>query len=236
MILAPLLAVGAGYAHAGPKAVVELFTSQGCSSCPAADRLLGEYSADPSVIALSVPIDYWDYLGWKDTLAKPRHTARQRGYAHKRGDREIYTPQAVVNGSVQVLGSDRNAIEAAMRATDKQEGLSLPVTITGNSEAMQVTVGAGKTPNATGEVWICALTKRVAVNIERGENRGRTIAYHNVVRRWMKLGNWAGMTKTWMIPVDQFEEDKSDAFAVLVQSGTIEKPGPILGAAFAPLP
>src|SRR5438552_15310242 len=92
--------------RADPRAVVELFTSQGCSSCPAADKLMGELGQDPSIVAMSLPIDYWDYLGWKDTLALPGHSKRQRAYARARGDREVYTPQAVVNGAMHVLGSD----------------------------------------------------------------------------------------------------------------------------------
>src|SRR3954470_9843998 len=86
-----------------PRAVVELFTSQGCSSCPAADKVIGELAKDPSVIALSMPIDYWDYLGWKDTLADARFTARQKAYSQVRGDREVYTPQVVVNGFSHVI-------------------------------------------------------------------------------------------------------------------------------------
>src|SRR6266436_6394550 len=94
-------------AQAEPRGVIELFTSQGCSSCPAADKLLGELAADPSLVAISVPIDYWDYLGWKDTLADHRNTARQKAYAHTRGDGQVYTPQVVVNGSLHALGSDK---------------------------------------------------------------------------------------------------------------------------------
>ncbi len=89
-----------------PRAVVELFTSQGCSSCPAADRLLGELARDPSLVALSLNVDYWDYLGWKDTLALKSHSNRERAYANARGDRDVYTPQVVVNGVTAVLGSD----------------------------------------------------------------------------------------------------------------------------------
>ena len=111
-------------AHADPRAVVELFTSQGCSSCPPADKILGELAKDPSVIALSMPIDYWDYLGWKDTLADARFTARQRAYSRVRGDREVYTPQAVINGSVHVIGSDRAGIENAINTTRKTDGSS----------------------------------------------------------------------------------------------------------------
>ena len=85
-------------AHAEPRAVVELFTSQGCSSCPPADKIIGELAKDPAVIALSMPIDYWDYLGCKDTLADSRFSARQKAYSRMRGDRDVYTPQAIVNG------------------------------------------------------------------------------------------------------------------------------------------
>src|SRR3954465_4516526 len=116
--------------HADPRAVVELFTSQGCSSCPAADKLLGELAKDPSVIALSMPIDYWDYLGWKDTLADARFSARQKAYSHVRGDRDVYTPQVVVNGSAHVVGSDRAGIEGAIGDTRKHDGvMSVPVTM-----------------------------------------------------------------------------------------------------------
>ena len=108
-LIATLAIAPAVTAVAEPRAVVELFTSQGCSSCPAADRLLGELGKDPDLLALSLPIDYWDYLGWKDTLASPGHSARQRAYAKVRGDREVYTPQIVVNGATHVLGSDPGA-------------------------------------------------------------------------------------------------------------------------------
>ena len=100
--------------------MIELFTSQGCSSCPPADKLAGELAQDPSLLVMSLPIDYWDYLGWKDTLAHPGHTNRQRAYSKTRGDREVYTPQVVVNGIAQVLGSDKPAIESAITQTRKQ--------------------------------------------------------------------------------------------------------------------
>src|SRR6201996_6803280 len=118
-------------AHADPRAVVELFTSQGCSSCPPADKVIGELAKDPSIIALSMPIDYWDYLGWKDTLADAKFTARQKAYSKARGDREVYQPQAVVNGETHVIGSDRESIETAIGATNKTDGvMSVPVTMT----------------------------------------------------------------------------------------------------------
>src|ERR1700712_799316 len=117
-------------ARAEPRAVIELFTSQGCSSCPPAERILGELARDPSVIALSMPIDYWDYLGWKDTLADARFSARQKAYSQVRGDRKVYTPQVVVNGSAHVIGSDRAGIDRAIGDTGKADGvMSVPVSM-----------------------------------------------------------------------------------------------------------
>ena len=132
-------------AHADPRAVVELFTSQGCSSCPPADRIMGELAKDPSIIALSMPIDYWDYLGWKDTLADARFSARQKAYSHMRGDRDVYTPQAVVNGSVHVIGSDRAGIESAIGETEKADGvMSVPVSMTVTGKQINVSVAASR--------------------------------------------------------------------------------------------
>src|SRR3979411_738824 len=114
-----------------PRAVVELFTSQGGSSCPPADKIIGELAMDPSIIALSMPIDYWDYLGWKDTLADARFSARQKAYSRMRGDRDVYTPQVIVNGSAHLIGSDRAGIEGAIGATKKSDGvMSVPVSMT----------------------------------------------------------------------------------------------------------
>ncbi len=218
------------------RAVLELFTSQGCSSCPPADKLLGELSADPSLVALSVPIDYWDYLGWKDTLASPAHSARQRAYAHLRGDRQVYTPQIVVNGATHVLGSDHVAIEHAIALTDQKPGvMSLPILMSMGGSGLNVQVDAAKTDHATGEVWLCPLMKAVSVTIERGENHGRTITYHNVVRNWIKLGDWTGTKAAWNVPLSEIEASEGDAAAVLVQEGTHDKPGIILGAAYYPL-
>ena len=136
-------------AHADPRAVVELFTSQGCSSCPPADKIIGELAKDPSVIALSMPIDYWDYLGWKDTLADARFSARQKAYSQMRGDREVYTPQVVVNGSAHVIGSDRAGIEGAIGDTKKADGvMSVPVTMTLAGKQINVSVAAAKGASA----------------------------------------------------------------------------------------
>ena len=226
------MAVPLAVAHADPRAVIELFTSQGCSSCPPADKLIGEFAADPSLVSISLPIDYWDYLGWKDTLADPHHTARQKGYSKVRGDREVYTPQVVVNGGLHALGSDRSAIERAIaQSRQNPETLAVPVRLTVGDGRLMVAVPDGTDLHALAEVWICALTKAVTVSIKRGENRGKTITYFNVARRWLKLDNWNGKAHSWTVPLRDFASDGIDRAAVMVQSGTVEKPNVMLGAA-----
>jgi hypothetical protein len=220
-------------AHAQPRAVIELFTSQGCSSCPPADRLLGDLAADPSLVPISVPVDYWDYLGWKDTLADPHNTARQKAYAHARGDGQVYTPQVVVNGAMHAVGSDRAAIEAAIASSRKNGAMSLLPTLTLSDARLNVTVPDVTDARTSAEVWLFGLVRTATIAIWRGENKGRTITYHNVVRRWMKLGDWTGKANSWSIPVQTLKGGSIDEAAVLVQSGTTEKPKAILGAALA---
>jgi hypothetical protein len=223
-------------AAAEPRAVIELFTSQGCSSCPPADKLAGELARDPSLVVMSLAIDYWDYLGWKDTLAVPGHSTRQRAYSKVRGDREVYTPQVVVNGVVHTLGSDKSAIETAIAETRKKDGtLSLPVSLSVSGENISVSVPAGKVAGGKGEIWLCPLTKNVPVEIGRGENTGNTVTYHNVVRRWIKLGDWNGTAHTFNVPVSDVTNAGGDAVAVVLQSGTKEAPGNMLGASIAAL-
>jgi hypothetical protein len=224
-------------AHADPRAVVELFTSQGCSSCPPADKIIGELAKDPNVIALSMPIDYWDYLGWKDTLADSRFSARQKAYSHMRGDRDVYTPQVVVNGSAHLIGSDRAGIDGAIKDTSKADGvMSVPVTMTLSGKLINVSVAASKAPTAAhGEVWICSVSKEVPIAIGRGENRGREIIYHNVVRNLLKVGDWNGSSGSWTIPLENISREGVDAAVVYVQDGNRDKPGPMLGAAFTTL-
>jgi len=225
-------------AHAEPRAVVELFTSQGCSSCPPADQIIGELAKDPSVIALSLPIDYWDYLGWKDTLADSRFSARQKAYSHMRGEREVYTPQVVVNGSAHVIGSDRARIESAIEDTKKADGvMSVPISMALAGKQINISVAAsGKGAAAAhGEVWICSISKAVPIAIGRGENRGREITYHNVVRNLLKVGDWNGSSGSWTVPLENISREGVDAAVVFVQDGNRDKPGPMLGAAYTSL-
>lgn len=216
------------------RAVIELFTSQGCSSCPPADKLLGEFAKDPSIVAVTLPVDYWDYLGWKDTLAKAGYSERQRAYARVRGDREIATPQVVVNGIIPVVGSDLDAIERAIKQTRKTVTIA-PVSTSVSGDKLTVTVGASNSEQNTGEVWICAMAEAVPVTIERGENTGRSMIYHNVSRRWVKVGDWNGKAATWSIPLRDVRQEGANIVAAIVQSGTAKKPGPVLGAALTSL-
>jgi hypothetical protein len=223
--------------RAEPRAVIELFTSQGCSSCPAADKLLGELAHDPSLLTMSLAVDYWDYLGWKDTLALHGHTLRQRAYADARGDREVYTPQVVVNGVVHVLGSDKAAIEKAIAQTRSTAApLTLPVTIAVADGKVTVNVPAAEGEHGNGEVWLCPITVTAPVAIGRGENSGKTLTYTNVVRRWMKLGDWNGKAASFSVPVadipnGEYSLQDIDRLDVVVQSGVAAKPGLMLGAA-----
>ena len=235
-LIAGLLVVSSAFASASEtRALVELFTSQGCSSCPAADKLLGELASDPSVVAISLPIDYWDYLGWKDTLALPGHASRQRAYARMRGDREVYTPQIVVNGATHVLGSDHAAVERAIAVTDRNAAvMSVPVLLSVASGNLNVKI-AGGSDHHGGEVWLCPLARSVPVAIGRGENGGRTVTYYNVVRRWLKIGDFSGGDAVWNVPTADFMSEGVDGAAVMVQQGVKEKPGIVLGAAFVPI-
>lgn len=198
---------------------------------------MGELANDPSVIALSLPIDYWDYLGWKDTLADARFTARQKAYSHMRGDRDVYTPQVVVNGSTHLIGSDREGIEHAMDDTKKRDGvMSVPVSMTLMDKQINVSVAAsGKNSIPHGEVWICSISKAVPIAIGRGENRGRQVVYHNVVRNLLKVGDWNGTAGSWSVPLENISRDGVDAAVVFVQDGDRDKPGPMLGAAYTSL-
>ena len=227
-------------AFAEPRAVIELFTSQGCSSCPAADKLLGELAQDPSLLTMSLAVDYWDYLGWKDTLAVHGHTVRQRAYADARGDREVYTPQVVINGVVHVLGSDKAAIEKAItQSRSTASPLKLPVTVTVADGKVTVNVPAGaenQGANQTADIWLCPITGKTPVAIGRGENSGKTLTYNNVVRRWVKLGEWTGKAASFTVPLADLPKDDTsladiDRVSVIVQSGSAAKPGMMLGAA-----
>ncbi|HVY21438.1 MAG TPA: DUF1223 domain-containing protein [Bauldia sp.] len=214
----------------GAKAVIELFTSQGCSSCPAADRLLADYAGRNDVLALSYNVDYWDYLGWKDTLASHDFSQRQRDYSAARGDGDVYTPQAIIDGRNHVPGSLRGDIEGAIAAN--QGGLSVPIDMTVHGDAVTVNVGASPSdvPHAT--LWLVMYDRAVTVPIGRGENSGKTITYTNVVRKMRPIAMWTGAAMSVDLAKSEMEHAKADSCAVLLQTESKDGlPGPILGAA-----
>jgi hypothetical protein len=216
------------------RGVIELFTSQGCSSCPPADQLLARLAEEPAIVAMSLPIDYWDYLGWKDTLASPDNTARQHGYARARGDM-VYTPQVVVNGKVPVPGANEQAINQALAETRNDPSiLVVPVDLALKGEELTIKIpAASKAGDA--QIWVCGLTSSMPVTIERGENRGHTLTYYNVVRHRLKVGDWTGAALDLHVPTTDFVDGKVDRVAVILQAGTLENPGPVLGAAIEPV-
>jgi hypothetical protein len=230
--LAVSISAGAPVRADQPRAVIELFTSQGCSSCPPADQLLTELAKERDLVVLSLPVDYWDYLGWKDTLASPTYSSRQRAYAQRRGDGQVYTPQVVIDGLIHALGSSRTDIEAAARAVRGREGaLSVPVALTDTGNSIAVNVGAAVGEAKSGSVWLCPVIKAQPVAIGRGENRGRSVTYANVVRGMVKIGEWRGEPLKLDVPAATAKQEGADGYVVLLQGASGGHPGAILGAA-----
>jgi hypothetical protein len=211
-------------------ALVELYTSEGCNSCPPADRWLTSSfpsgAADASAVALAFHVDYWDRLGWKDTFAQHAFTERQRAYASARGDGQVYTPQAVVNGSEHANGANRRAIDASAETTSD---LSVPVSAERTGDDVVVSVGAppsGGEVNATIVLLPYLASREVAIG--RGENAREKVTYTNVVRDIVPAGRWSGRPLTRAVSAKDFEG--YDGIVVLLQAGTPDKPGAILGA------
>lgn len=235
VIFAALVAVVAAAAplHAAEEksAVIELFTSQGCSSCPPADRLMGELIEEPGLLALSFPVDYWDFLGWKDTLASPAFSERQRAYARSRGDRDVYTPQMVINGRVHAIGSYRDQIKAGLADTSaafEAERVAVGLALDGNR--LKISIGQLSSGRAIEDatIWLALYNRAETVKIARGENRGRTITYYNVVRELVPIGMWSGEAREISLPRGDLLQPGYDSCAVIVQA---HDTGPIYGVA-----
>jgi hypothetical protein len=214
------------------KTVLELFTSQGCSSCPPADKLAADFAKDDSRLVISLPVNYWDYLGWKDTLAHSAFNKRQKTYALMRGDRQVYTPQVVINGMVHAVGSDKDTIEAGAVAAG-----ALPLVASIEKEGGNFVVvlpAASVAVNAT--VVVMPVVHRSEVEIGRGENRGKFITYVNVVRGIYNIGQWKGDALRLPVPASALGGEAGDAesFVVLVQNIGDRGKGSILAAAKAP--
>ncbi len=218
VIFAGLKPAGAQEEAAPAKmSVIELFTSQGCSSCPAADRLLQQLSQRPGVIALSFPVAYWDYLGWKDTLARPENTGRQRRYAAIEGS-EVYTPEAIVNGLKHCVGSDLEAIETALKATAPLvRNEAVPLSLRQEDGKLIIETGAAPegAQHKTGKVWVAAVRRSAEVAIKAGENSGRKITYTNVVLGLTEAGEWEGAPASYAVPLSSIPKDRDMLVAFL---------------------
>jgi hypothetical protein len=207
-----------GTLHAvAPPVVVELFTSQGCSSCPPADAVLGELGDRADVLALSFHVTYWDRLGWPDTFGLEASTQRQRSYAAQLDTNGLYTPQMVIGGRVDVVGSRRGRVREAIDLLASHREPGLPIAI----EAEHLRLGdgeAGRDLPVDATIWLFGIDREHDVTIYRGENRGRQIRYHNVVREVTELGRWSGSALDLALPLRRLAAEGRDSAAVLVQS------------------
>ncbi|MCO6386746.1 thioredoxin family protein [Aliihoeflea sp. 40Bstr573] len=214
-----------------PVAVVELFTSQGCNSCPKADALLRELAERGDVVALAFHVDYWDYLGWKDTLARPEHTERQRDYARMFGNRSVYTPQIVVNGSIDVKGSKPARVESALRRAQMGHSLPVAVDLSFTDDSLVIDVGEGKAA-AEAAIVIVYFDERVEVAITQGVNRGQTQSYIHPVTAFHSAGMWQGRSQELRMPLHDLQKKGTGGVAVFVQEiNPNGLPGTIRGAA-----
>jgi hypothetical protein len=213
--------------------VVELFTSQGCSSCPPADENLAAFAQRDDVIALAYHVDYWDYLGWSDTLASPENTQRQRDYATALGQRSVYTPQAVVNGRTHRNGADRAAIERLLAETTRQS-MQVDVSISKGADSVIIEAkqGAHDASAVKANLILVFFDAKTVVKILRGENAGKKVVYWNAVTGVQTAGMWHGDDLRLEIPMSELRRKGSGGCAALVQSlGTGDAPGTIIGAA-----
>ena len=207
--------------------VIELFTSQGCSSCPPADKVLARFAGREDVIALSLPVDYWDYLGWKDTLALKGHTERQYAYAKSHGDSMVYTPQMVINGALALTGNNEADVGKAIAHVQAKAPLTGEASLKLEDEKLLVRLDS--VPEGQHTVWLVPLRASVNVEIGRGENAGRTITYVNVPLTWIRLGTVGEGAKSFS--VDRASLADADGCAVLVQSRAKAGTGPLVAAA-----
>lgn len=226
MTLIALSSVTAGEFRTTPVAVLELFTSQGCSSCPPADAVLSELSERDDIIALAYHVDYWDYIGWVDTFGRPENADYQRGYAAAQGSKRIYTPQLMVNGVEDVVGSRRSDVDAAVGAAS----LTVPVNLSYENDMLDVTVPANVNLEES-KIWLVTYRQNAHVDIERGENTNRSIDYSHIVTERRVLGMWEPDAGAHLkLPLSEILIDEADGAAIIVQTDVNGAPGRVLGA------
>ena len=234
LLVAAALAVVPVSAQAGSqKVVLELFTSQGCSSCPSADAHLGELAEmRDDVIALSVHVDYWNYIGWEDRFATAEMTARQKDYARALGIAYVYTPQLVIDGTSHVTGSNKHAVKNAIAVSKALDTRRVSVALTSSASGhLTVEIGASDGYYGAATVWLVSVDRQHTTTVDAGENRGRTLVNHNVVRDYRPIGRWIGNAMTLELGPDELSdasEGVGDGCAVLVQGS--QGKGRIMGA------
>lgn len=196
LALAPLSALAAPAAK--PPVVVELFTAQGCSSCRAANAHLADLADDPGVLALTFAVDYWDYLGWRDTFAQPIFAERQKAYSRKLAVREVYTPQVVIDGRFQTGGARADKVDALVAQAAK--GPNNPPDMLSMLNG-RIAVGSGPVPRGGADVWLIRYDPRaVEITPKKGDNRGEAVVHKNVVRQVARLGSWYGRPSAYRQP------------------------------------
>lgn len=213
-----------------PKGVVELFTSQGCASCPPADAALKHLIDDGSIVALSYHVDYWNYLGWADTLASKENTARQYAYARMFGRNGVYTPQAVLNGRDQVNGANLPGIKGRLIALSGADaGMKVPISAERKDDEIDITIGEG---SGKANVVIVYFNRQKVVDVEKGENSGKKMSYWHAVRDIQTIGMWDGKSARFVLPASVLDQEKDSGCAILLQQmKDAETPGAIVGAA-----
>lgn len=213
----------AGQAGERGPVVVELFTSQGCSSCPAADKFLAELAGRGDVIALSFHVDYWNYMGWTDPFSRVESSARQRGYKAAMGLRYVYTPQMVIDGRAQAVGTERETVERMIREAATKPHLPVELLQDGSTVTAVLPEQAGAGP-AT--VWLAVFARTHKTVVERGENSGRSMVNAHVVHSMVPIGEWSGAAQRLAYTSDALTAGRGAA--IIVQA---KEHGPILGAA-----
>jgi len=214
-----------------PKAVVELFTSQGCHSCPPADKIIGKFSKEKNVLGLSWHVDYWDYLGWKDTFASRDNTERQYAYARALRERQVYTPQAVINGRTHEVGSRENRLVGAINQfSTSSRGMVVPIDASVGGDSLSIKIKSGtNAENST--LYIIYFDNDASVKITRGENTGKTITYHNIVRKIQPLGMIKPAGLDMDFPLSEIKREGTDSAALILQKSDAHgNPSSILGA------
>ncbi|TCU36189.1 DUF1223 domain-containing protein [Rhizobium azibense] len=211
------------------KGVVELFTSQGCSSCPPADAAFRKLVAQGDVIALAYHVDYWNYLGWTDTLSSKENTERQYGYARMMGRSNVYTPQVVVNGRDHLTGSDLSAIYGKIDTFSTEgKGLTVPVAAKLRGDELEIKIGAG---DGKANVVLVYFDKEKTIDVEKGENSGKKISYLNSVSDVETVGMWDGKAASLTLPASVLQKPGLEGCAILLQATTADgDPAAIVGA------